>query len=122
MTEYEYRKRLADKRKEKCIDGTSCNFILKQTIINKSIFLVHKQDFLQQLRVRKKEEVKNFLIKSKIVKIWTSQFLLSKILNYSKKYIEMRIEEKRKAMAKFGSIIVIEKVLGRFLKHFKKQK
>ena len=34
----------------------------------------------------------------------------------------MRIEEKRKAMAKFGSIIVIEKVLGRFLKHFKKQK
>ncbi|CAI2381961.1 unnamed protein product [Moneuplotes crassus] len=109
MTDYEYRKMLINSRKN----------IEVSSSYKRAKFLVGKQEYLQDFREKKKKERIHFKIKSKAIQTWAKLILLVKLFRDTKFYIQRRNQEKHEAIAKFNSISIIEKVLGKFLKKYK---
>ena len=112
MTDYEYKLKWAQDRKE----------ALAQENLKKKVFLVHKQEYLRAFIQSKRSENRVFLKKSRLAQRWIIryyQFLSVKVI---KQTIKKRIEAKRIAYARVGSIFVIERVMSQFLKKFRRQR
>ena len=112
MTEYEYRLKWAQDRKE----------LLTADNLKKKMFWLKKQDYLRAFIQTKRNENKEFLYKSKLAQRWIIrylQFLSAKTISNK---IKKRIEDKRIAYARVGSVFIIERVMSRFLKKFRIQR
>ncbi|CAI2374657.1 unnamed protein product [Moneuplotes crassus] len=109
MTDFEYRKMLINSRRNINLESNH----------KRAKFLVDKKEYLLGFCEKQRQERSHFLIMSKTVQTWTKFLLLNQIFRETKKYIEKRNADKRRAMAKFGSIAIIEKILGRFLKKYR---
>ena len=112
MTEYEYRLKWAQDRKE----------LITADNLKKKMFWLKKQDYLRAFIQTKRNENKEFLYKSKLAQRWIIRYLQFLSVKTISNKIKKRIEDKRIAYARVGSVFIIERVMSRFLKKFRIQR